>query len=82
MKAEGERELDRRMTRLAMERTTLFEKAGGNAGLSATQQQRLSAIERELDECFLARRRERALHDARRFDRDTPIIRRAQGPLP
>jgi hypothetical protein len=81
-KAQGERELDRRTTRLAEERAALFEKAGAAFGLSAGDQQRLTAIERELDECFLARRRERALYDARRFERDTPIIRRAQGPLP
>ncbi len=30
-------------------------------------------IEHELDECFLERRQERAVTDARRFDRETPI---------
>jgi hypothetical protein len=72
----GERELDRLTARLAMERAALFEKAGATAGLSSSEHQRLKVIELELDECFLARRRERALTDARRFDRDLPIIRR------
>jgi hypothetical protein len=67
------------MTRLAAERGSLFEKAGSNFGLSASDQQRLTTIERELDECFLARRRNRAATDARRFDRDLPISRR---PIP
>jgi hypothetical protein len=80
-KAQGERELDRRTTRLAMERTALFEKAGTTVGLSDGEQRRLATVERELDQCFLTRRRERALHDARRFDRDAPNARREQGPL-
>jgi hypothetical protein len=71
----NESELDRRATRLAAERGVLFEKAGTNAGLSVEDQQRLKTIERELDECFLARRRQRAVHDAHRFDRDLPILR-------
>jgi hypothetical protein len=77
---EGERDLDRRTTRLATERAALFEKAGDPVGLSVAEQQRLKVIERELDECFLARRRERALADARRFDRDAPFIRRVPRP--
>jgi hypothetical protein len=68
-------DLDRRMERLATERGVLFEKAGGRNGLSDADQQRLKVVERELDECFLARRQQRALHDARRFDRDLPIPR-------
>jgi hypothetical protein len=78
----GDTELDRRMTRLADERGALFEKAGTSAGLSATEQTRLKAVERELDECFLARRQQRAQVDARRFDRDTFSIRRARPPTP
>jgi hypothetical protein len=74
----GGDELDRRTTRLATERTALFEKAGAAVGLSVAEQQRLKLIERQLDECFLARRRERALADARRFDRDSPFIRRVR----
>src|ERR1700741_859629 len=55
----GERELDRLTARLATERTALFEKAGATEGLSSSEQQRLELIELELDDCFLARRRER-----------------------
>jgi hypothetical protein len=73
----NESDLDRRMARLAAERGGLFEKAGERSGLSASEQQRLKVVERELDECFLARRQQRALHDARRFDRDLPILRTA-----
>jgi hypothetical protein len=74
----GGGELDRRTTRLATERAALFEKAGAVARLSVAEQQRLKLIERQLDECFLARRRERAAADARRFDRDSPFIRRVR----
>jgi Protein of unknown function (DUF2630) len=71
----NEAELDRLMTRLASERGVLFDKAGATLGLSDTEQQRLKVVERELDECFLERRRRRAVRDAHRFDRDTPIAR-------
>jgi hypothetical protein len=64
------------MTRLAEERGALFDKAGSNFGLSIGDQARLKSIERELDECFLARRRQRAKQDARRFEADPPIIHR------
>ena len=74
--ASGDSQLDKRMTRLATERGALFDKAGVSFGLTAADQQRLKAIERELDECFLARRQQRAIVDARRFDRDSPITRR------
>ena len=73
----GRSDLDGRMARLAAERGVLFEKAGVRNGLSDAEQQRLKAVERELDECFLARRQQRALQDARRFDRDLPILRAA-----
>ena len=73
---ETPRELDRRMTRLAEERGALFEKAGNLPGLSSGEQQRLKTIERELDECFLARRRQRARYDAHRFSTDYPVARR------
>jgi hypothetical protein len=68
-------DLDRLMTRLATERGVLFDKAGASFGLSDVDHQRLKEIERELDECFLERRRKRAVRDARRFDRDAPIPR-------
>lgn len=62
--------LERRVNRLANERSALFERAGTNFGLSSTEQQRLTSIERELDECFLVRRRQRAARDLQRFARD------------
>jgi hypothetical protein len=63
-------ELERRVNRLANERTALFDKAGATFGLSGPDQARLTAVERELDECFLLRRQARADRDARRFGRD------------
>ena len=61
--------LDRRVNRLAAERATLFSKAATNTGLSQTERQRIKDIERELDECFVLRRQQRAARDARRFSR-------------
>jgi hypothetical protein len=69
--------LERRVNKLAVERGSLFDKAGTNFGLSTVEQERLNSIERELDECFLARRRLRAERDAQRFDRDRPFLPRA-----
>jgi hypothetical protein len=63
-------DLKRRVNSLANERSALFEKAGTNFGLSASDHQRLNAIERELDECFRARRQQRAVRDNQRFARD------------
>jgi hypothetical protein len=60
--------LERNINRLAVERGALFDRAGTSFGLSNADQLRLSSIERELDECFVARRRLRAERDARRFD--------------
>ena len=74
--------LAQQLNRLATERGALFDKAAGRFGLSDADQQRLHAIERELDECFLVRRRQRAARDARRFERDGPLIRRARPPTP
>jgi hypothetical protein len=68
--------LDRRVSRLASERGALFDKAGADIGLSTVEQQRLGTIERELDECFLARRRQRAEVNARRFEHVRPSLRR------
>ncbi|HTL85488.1 MAG TPA: hypothetical protein VL856_09910 [Acidimicrobiia bacterium] len=65
-----------RVARLATERGALFDKAGSNFGLSAVEQERLAAIERELDECFLVRRRLRAERDSQRFDRENPFLGR------
>ncbi|HTL87719.1 MAG TPA: hypothetical protein VL856_21240 [Acidimicrobiia bacterium] len=59
--------LERRVSRLADERAALFDRAGAVFGLSGPDRDRLTAIERELDECFLLRRQARADRDARRF---------------
>jgi hypothetical protein len=72
--------LERQVSKLANERSALFDKAGVTHGLSNVDQQRLLTIERELDECFLARRRLRAERDAQRFDREGPAIRRSLPP--
>ena len=61
--------LDRRLNLLATERSTLFAKAGTDAGLSSSDRQRLKDIERELDDCFNLRRQQRAARDVRRFSR-------------
>jgi hypothetical protein len=62
--------LERRLSRLAIERAALFDKAGASFGLSAPERQRLNAVERELDECFVLRRQQRAARDISRFARD------------
>ncbi len=68
--------LERRLGRLASERTSLFGAARGHGGLSAEDRRRLATIERELDECFTSLRERRAVNDAKRFDRDQPFLRR------
>jgi hypothetical protein len=60
--------ISRRVKQLATERADLFDKAGARFGLSAAEQARLHDVERQLDECFLARRQQRAVRDATRFD--------------
>jgi hypothetical protein len=72
--------LEREVNKLVSERASLFDKAGASHGLSNIDQQRLGAIERELDEAFLERRRLRADRDMQRFDRDRPFIRRPLSP--
>ncbi len=73
-----------RVAELAQERGALFDKASRNLVLSKADQDRLHSIERELDECFLSRRRQRAQLDARRFDREgagmlrVPVAKPAQ----
>jgi hypothetical protein len=69
--------LEGRVARLATERQGLFDKASTSFGLSPADQERLRAVERELDDCFLARRQQRAERDANRFDRDVPFVRPA-----
>jgi hypothetical protein len=64
--------LDGQVNRLAAERAALFRKAGRTlGGLSDPERGRIKAIERELDDCFALRRRQRADRDARRFSRFT-----------
>jgi hypothetical protein len=60
--------LERRVNQLARERGELFDRSGARFGLLKAEQERLHAIERELDECFLERRRMRAARDAQRFN--------------
>jgi hypothetical protein len=68
----------RRLTRLAADRTTLFRAASVNGCLTREEHARLTATEQQLDECFNALRRQRALRDTHRFDRGMP--RRPVGP--
>jgi hypothetical protein len=68
--------LERRLNRLASQRSALFERAGANFGLSGSEQHRLHEIERELDECFVARRQHRAARGIQRFARDGLSARR------
>jgi hypothetical protein len=71
-------QLNRRVAALASERTSLFTRAGAmTGGLDAKDQTRLSSIEREIDECFLALREQRAVRDAERFTHEDPTFRRA-----
>ena len=72
--------LERRVARLAADRTTLFRAANTLGGLSPEQQQRLTIAERELDECYTALRRDRAQRESRRFERDLPFGRRSTEP--
>jgi len=72
--------VERQVNKLVNERGALFDKARTSRGLSDVDRHRLVTVERELDECFLARRRLRADRDANRFDRDRPSIRRSLPP--
>jgi hypothetical protein len=70
-----------RVEQLAAERQSLFGAAGANAGRTAAVQARLDEIERELDECFLAVRSERAARDAERFTNEDLVLRRGIRPM-
>jgi hypothetical protein len=72
--------LELRVARLAAERTTLFQRANTNGSLTAPERARLTSTERDLDECFLALRRQRAMRDSRRFDLEHQVTRRGIGP--
>ena len=74
--------LERRLTKLTTERTSLFALAGTAAGLSKADQARLGAVEREIDECFIAVRQLRAVRDARRFTLEGPLRGRGIKPVP
>jgi hypothetical protein len=68
-------EMERRIEQLAAERIALFARASADANTSALARDRLKAIERELDECFLAVRSQRAERDAKRFVAEEPAFR-------
>lgn len=70
----------RRVERLASERLALFGAAGANAGRTAVMQARLTAIEQELDACYLAVREQRAARDAARFTKEDRLLRGAVRP--
>jgi hypothetical protein len=72
-------DVEARVSKLVAARAALFEKSGASFGLSDADQAKLKGIEQELDECFLARRQQRALVDARRFDREANVIRPTRG---
>ena len=80
--ADDKANLAMRVSRLATERTELFTHAGAQAGRSAAAQTRLAAIERELDECYMALRTQRAARDARRFSSEELRYRRPIEPRP
>jgi hypothetical protein len=75
--ARDEVRLELRVKELTVERSALFEKASIGSGLSTRDQQRLHSIERELDEFFVTRRRQRAARELHRFAPDGIARRRA-----
>jgi hypothetical protein len=73
---------ERRLARLADERSVLFARAGTASGLSKDDHARLGAVERQIDECYLEIRRNRAARDAHRFTAEQHVIRRGLKPPP
>ena len=71
----------RKVEELVSERQALFGAAGANAARTAAVQARLTAIEQELDQCFLAVRAERAVRDAARFTNEDLVLRRGIRPV-
>jgi len=69
--------IERNLSKLATERTALFNRSGQSFGLTPADQNRLKVVERELDEAFGALREIRAVRDASRFSREDPVVRRA-----
>ena len=68
-------EVKRRIEQLSTERISLFAHAHCDANAVAVDRVRLKAIERELDECYVAVRSERARRDAKRFIAEEPVSR-------
>ena len=71
----------RRVEKLASERMALLASAGANSGRTAVAQARLTAVERELDEAFIAVREQRAVRDAARFTNEDRLLRRGIRPI-
>jgi hypothetical protein len=71
----------RRVERLASERMALLKSAGANSGRTPVAQARLTAVERELDEAFIAVREQRAVRDAARFTNEDRLLRRGIRPI-
>jgi hypothetical protein len=65
--------VERQIQRLSAERTALFAKGSSDGPLTDADRRRLREIEQTLDECFKARRAQRAARDANRFARSWPI---------
>jgi Protein of unknown function (DUF2630) len=61
--------VERQIQRLSAERTTLYAKGNNNHPLTDADRRRLREIEVTLDDCFKARRAQRAARDANRFAR-------------
>ena len=74
--------LERQLSRLTTERTALFAQAGTVGGLSKDDHTRLTSLERQIDECFVLIRQNRAARDARRFTAEGMLIRRGIKPPP
>jgi hypothetical protein len=72
--------LSRELSRLANERTALFALAGVSTGLSKEQHSKLALVERQIDECFLQIRRQRAAKEAHRFTNEGLVVRPAISP--
>ena len=70
-------QLEREVARLASERSVLFIRSGGAAGLSLAERARLGVVERSLDERYTALRRVRPARNSARFTRDQPVARGA-----
>ena len=68
-------EIERKIEQLSTERISLFARRNTGSNAAAVDRTRLKAIERELDECFVAVRSQRAQRDAKRFIAEEPVSR-------